>query len=143
MIATYANFSIQNLLFRRESENPFLKGNFDQASRDPVVDSRTELKREHTHINNGFISLNKYSPNNSDQSSNNIPNENQILFKGGQRRGVIHEKKKMSNEDSDLESSESKKKNVFDSIKKFLMKKKQVSSIFKMKRETIIDLLKF
>ena len=117
LIATYANFSIQNLLFRRESENPFLKGNFDQASRDPVVDSRTELKREHTHINPGFISLSKYSPNNSDQSSNNIPNENQILFKGGQRRGVIHEKKKMSNEDSDLESSESKKKNVFDSIK--------------------------
>ena len=116
-------------MFCRGNKNAFLKGNFDQASSEPVVDRSTELKRDHTHTNPGFISLNKYSSDNNDRNNNKISNENQMLFKGGQRRGVIHEKKKTSNEGSDLESSESKKKNVFDSIKKFLMEKKKVNNI--------------
>ena len=116
-------------MFLRGSKTTFLRGNFDDGSIDPVVDSRTEFKRDQSHMNPGFISLKKYSSDNNDENISRISNENQLLFQGGQRRGVILEKKKTSNESSDLETSESKKKNVFDSIKKFLMKKKTVSNI--------------
>jgi hypothetical protein len=80
-------------------------------------------------MNPGFISSSKYSPDTNNENSKETLNENQMLFKGGQRRGVILEKKKMSSEGSDLESSESKKKNIFDSLANFLKKKRKVNSI--------------
>ena len=73
------------------------------------------------------------SPRNEYFKGNNIDisNKNQTLFKGGQRRGVIQEKKKPVSQKLDLETSESsKKKNVLGSLASFLLKKRKVSGFY-------------